>query len=240
METKTPEQTIEKQAVVDSSSTETFSTETPPIETAADSNTRENETEEASAKILDNHETAEARLEAGAVDQPEVDSSEEEAEAELDDPITQLQKQLEESQAETQKNLEGWQRAAADLANFKRRQSEQSTRLRADITSSIITDVLAALDDLDLAFQHLPEGLNEQEANWVEGFRLVQRKLFKVLETNKVQVVETEGQFDPNIHEAVTYEESDDHESNMIIAELRKGYKIGDRVLRPALVRVAQ
>lgn len=240
METKTPEQTIEEQEVVDSSSTETFSTETSSVETLADATTRADETKAASDKTLDNQETAEVRPEEGAVNQPEVESSEEEAEAEPDDPITQLQKQLEESQAETQKNLEGWQRAAADLANFKRRQSEQSTRLRADITSSIITDVLAALDDLDLAFQHLPEGLNEQEANWVEGFRLVQRKLFKVLETNKVQVVETEGQFDPNIHEAVTYEESDDHESNMIIAELRKGYKIGDHVLRPALVRVAQ
>ena len=156
------------------------------------------------------------------------------------DPMTALENQLEAAQAEAKKNMEGWQRAAADLANVKRRQEEQAGQLRFTLTSSIVTDVLAALDDLDLAFQHLPEGLDEKEQNWVEGFSLVQRKLHKVLDNNRVEVVDTTGEFDPNLHEAVTYEPSEEHESNAIIGELRKGYKIGNRILRPALVRVAK
>ena len=151
-----------------------------------------------------------------------------------------LAEALQTAQAEATKNLEGWQRTAADLANYKRRQEEQASRQRADLIARILQDILPALDDLDLAFQNLPDTLAEKESNWVEGFGLVQRKLTKVLDNNNIQVIATDGIFDPNLHEAVTYEESPEHESNTIIAELRKGYSLGERVLRPALVRVAQ
>ena len=157
-----------------------------------------------------------------------------------EDSISQLQAELETAQAEANKNLEGWQRAAADLANYKRRQEEQATRSRLDIKVGIIKDVLPVLDDLDLAFQNLPESLSDQETSWVEGFTLVQRKLFKMLDTHNVQPISTDGSFDPNLHEAITYEESPEHETNAIIAELRKGYITGELVIRPALVRVAQ
>lgn len=151
-----------------------------------------------------------------------------------------LEEQLSAAQAEAAKNLEGWQRAAADLANYKKRQAEQVQRLRVDITANIIREILPVLDDLDLAFQNVPDTLSEQEASWVEGFKLVQRKLLKILENNNIQPIDTDGEFDPNLHEAVTHESSPDHETNAIIAEVRKGYTIDNRVLRPALVRVAQ
>ena len=168
------------------------------------------------------------------------EETEAETTVEASPDLENLQNELEAAQTEATKNLEGWQRAAADLANYKRRQEEQAGRQRIDITARIIQDVLPALDDLDLAFQNLPESLNEQETSWVEGFKLVQRKLTKLLENNNIQTIITEGDFDPNLHEAVTYEESPDHNSNTIIAELRKGYCMGNRVIRPALVRVAQ
>jgi molecular chaperone GrpE len=154
--------------------------------------------------------------------------------------IEELQVQLAEAQAEAAKNLDSWQRTAADMANYKRRQEEQAQRNRDNIIVDIVREILPALDDLDLAFQNLPDSLNEQEANWVNGFKLVQRKLGRILETHRIQPISTEGEFDPNLHEAVTHEPSPDHEPNTIIAEVRKGYTIGDRVLRPALVRVAQ
>jgi molecular chaperone GrpE len=154
--------------------------------------------------------------------------------------LESLQVELEAAQAEAIKNLEGWQRAVADLANYKRRQEEQASRQRQDITANIIKDILPALDDLDLAFRNLPDSLAEQEAGWVEGFRLVQRKLLQTLEKNNIKAIDADGEFDPNLHEAVTYEDNPDHDSNTIIAELRRGYMIGERVLRPALVRVAQ
>jgi molecular chaperone GrpE len=75
---------------------------------------------------------------------------------------------------------------------------------------------------------------------WVEGFRLVQRKLDKILEDQNVMPIDTKGEFDPNFHEAVSHEDSDDHKEGQIIAEVRRGYQIGNRVVRPALVRVAK
>ncbi|MCB0193513.1 MAG: nucleotide exchange factor GrpE [Anaerolineae bacterium] len=154
--------------------------------------------------------------------------------------IEQLQADLAATQQESTKNLENWQRTAAELANYKRRQEEQMKLQRDRIKSEVLEGVISALDDLDLAFQNLPEELDGQLIGWVEGFRLVQRKLDKILDDQNVMPVDTSGQFDPNFHEAVSYEQNDDHETDHIIAELRKGYQIGNRVIRPALVRVAQ
>jgi molecular chaperone GrpE len=151
-----------------------------------------------------------------------------------------LEKQLELALEEAAKNLEGWQRAAAELANYKRRQEEQLKLQRDRIKGEVLAGVISALDDMDLAFQNVPEELNGQLVGWVEGFRLVQRKLNKVLEEQNVMPISTEGDFDPTVHEAVSYEESNDHKEGQIIGELRKGYQVGNRVLRPALVRVAK
>ena len=151
-----------------------------------------------------------------------------------------LEEQLEQAQQEAANNLEGWQRAVAELANFKRRQEEQQKLQRDRIKAEVIEGVLSALDDMELAFQNTPAELDGQLLGWVEGFRLVQRKLDKTLEDQNVMPINTEGEFDPNFHEAVSYEDSDEHEEGQIIAEVRKGYQIGNRVMRPALVRVAK
>ncbi|MFQ5576083.1 MAG: nucleotide exchange factor GrpE, partial [Anaerolineae bacterium] len=154
--------------------------------------------------------------------------------------IEELQAQLEAALAEAAKNLDGWQRATAELANYKKRQDEQAARRRDDITGRIIAELFPALDDLDLAFENVPQSASEQEASWIEGFKLVQRKLIKILTAHNVQPINAEGEFDPSLHEAVTHEDHPEYDSNTIIAELRKGYKLGNRVLRPSLVRVAQ
>jgi molecular chaperone GrpE len=151
-----------------------------------------------------------------------------------------LEEQLEQVRQEAARNLENWQRSVAELANFKRRQEEQSKLQRDRIKAETLEGVISALDDLDLAFQNLPEELNGQLLGWVEGFRLVQRKLDKIIDEQNVAVINTQGKFDPNFHEAVSVEESGDHSEGDIIAELRKGYQIGNRVIRPALVRVAK
>lgn len=151
-----------------------------------------------------------------------------------------LAAQLAEAQAEATRNLENWQRTAAEMANFKRRQEEQMKLQRDRIKSEVLEGVISALDDLDLAFQNLPEELDGQLVGWVEGFRLVQRKLDKILDDQNVMPIPTDGAFDPNFHEAVSYEDHNDHDTDQIIAELRKGYQIGSRVIRPALVRVAR
>ncbi|MBI1878104.1 MAG: nucleotide exchange factor GrpE [Chloroflexi bacterium] len=151
-----------------------------------------------------------------------------------------IEQQLELARQEAGQNLDGWQRAAAELANYKRRQEDQLKLQRDMIKADMLQGVISALDDMDLAFQNLPQQLDGQLVGWVEGFRLVQRKLDKILDDQRVSPISTTGAFDPNLHEAVSSEESPDHEEGQIIAELRKGYQIGSRVIRPALVRVAK
>jgi molecular chaperone GrpE len=151
-----------------------------------------------------------------------------------------LEQQLEVVRQEAAQNLDGWQRAAAEMANFKRRQEDQLKLQRDMIKADVLQGVISALDDMDLAFQNVPQQLDGQLIGWVEGFRLVQRKLDRVLDEQGVRMINTTGEFDPNLHEAVSYEESDEHAEGQIIAELRKGYQIGNRVIRPALVRVAK
>ena len=152
----------------------------------------------------------------------------------------ELQEQLELARQEAAENKDNWLRAVAELSNFRRRQEEQLKLQRDRIKGEVLQGVLSTLDDMDLAFQNVPEELNGQLVGWVEGFRLVQRKLDKILEEQSVVPISTEGEFDPNFHEAVSYEEREGHSEGEIIAEVRKGYRIGNRVLRPALVRVAK
>lgn len=151
-----------------------------------------------------------------------------------------LQEQLDRARQEAAANLDNWQRAAAELVNFKRRQEEQLKLQRDRIKAEVLENLIGALDDMELAFQNLPAELSGQLVGWVEGFRLVQRKLDKTLDDQQVTPINTQGKFDPNFHEAVSYEESNHHTEGDIIAEVRKGYQIGSRVIRPALVRVAK
>ena len=88
---------------------------------------------------------------------------------------------------------------------------------------------------------HIPDDLDEKDQNWVDGFALILRKLQSILASEGVIPIETSGAvFDPNRHEAVTYEIAEGYTENQIIAEVRKGYLLGERVLRPAMVRVAR
>ena len=160
--------------------------------------------------------------------------------AKTTEEVPSLEQQLEQARQEAAQNLDGWQRAAAELSNFKRRQEDQLKLQRDMIKADVLQGVISALDDMDLAFQNVPPQLDGQLVGWVEGFRLVQRKLDKILDEQGVSSIGTAGAFDPNLHEAVSHEDSSDHEEGQIIAELRKGYQIGNRVIRPALVRVAK
>ena len=95
------------------------------------------------------------------------------------------------------------------------------------------------MDDLDRALKNRPQ--NGEGAVWAEGIELIYRKFLATLESEGVKVIEADGQpFDPNLHEAISQEENPEHESGTVIDVLQKGYTLGDRVLRPARVRVAK
>jgi molecular chaperone GrpE len=201
------------------------------VQTTEEMNIEEPETE---AEIIEGEE--DSPTEEPLASEPEVVVESNEP-AEL---LPTLEDELELARQEAAQNKDSWQRAVAEFANYKRRQEEQRKLLRDRIKSEVLEGVISALDDMDLAFQNVPEELNGQLVGWVEGFRLVNRKLDKILEDQNVMPINTSGEFDPNIHEAVSYEESEAHNEGEIIAELRKGYQIGSRVIRPALVRVAK
>jgi len=163
----------------------------------------------------------------------------EEGEEEIDELAT-LQQQLEATQAQADEYLDDLRRERAAFQNYKKRQENERAELRKMAVASLLNQILPALDDLQRALEAVPEDQSEQP--WIAGILLIQRKLHTTLEAVGVVTVDAEpGQpFDPFIHEAVTYEEQEDRQEGEIIAVVQKGYKIGQRVLRPAMVRVAK
>jgi len=153
--------------------------------------------------------------------------------------IGKLQEELASTQAKANEYLDGWQRSRADFINYKKRIERDQAQSYQTIAGSILKRYLDVLDDLDRALKNRP--LDGEGAVWAGGIDLVQRKLITILEGEGVKVMQTQGQvFDPNMHEAISSEDNPEFQSGQIIEVLQNGYVIGDRVLRPALVRVAR
>jgi molecular chaperone GrpE len=156
---------------------------------------------------------------------------------ELLERISELERELAEVRERSDEHLRNWQRAAADFANFRRRTEDERGAVTQIATATLIGKLLAVLDDFDRALENVPADAHE---SWVDGVRLVERKLRTVLESEGVTPIDAVGTpFDPNVHEAVVHEETTEHPDNEVIAELQRGYRLHDRVLRPALVKVA-
>jgi molecular chaperone GrpE len=178
-------------------------------------------------KILDEFEIEE-----------EVDGEEGTAVAETAEPLT-LEEQLAAAQAEAARNLDGWQRTQAEFANARKRFEKQRTEANNNATADVIAKVLPVIDDFDRALGNVPEAITKD--GWFEGIQLVHRKLNTILEHFNVVPIEAVGQtFDPALHEALMQEPSDEYESGTVTRELQKGYKVGERVIRPSLVYVAE
>ena len=167
------------------------------------------------------------------------ESSNEEMDCACQEKMDALEAQLKEAQQKVQENLDGWQRSVAEFSNYKKRIERDRVQNKLEASSSIIKKVLPVLDDLDRSLANRPQ--EGEGAEWAKGIELVQRKMMTLLENeNVVQIDAEEAMFDPNFHEAIAMEPSEAHESGQIIEVLQKGYMIGERVLRPTLVRVAE
>ena len=153
--------------------------------------------------------------------------------------IEMLREQLAEMTARSEEYLDGWQRARADFANYKKRiEREQADTYRL-AAANVLKRFLEVLDDMDLALENMPQ--DNGAADFSNGVELIHQKLLAILEKEGVTRMELDGQqFDPNLREAISSEDSQDHESGDIIAVVKNGYMLGDRVLRPAMVRVAR
>ncbi len=150
-----------------------------------------------------------------------------------------LEEQLTAAKVESAVNLDGWQRARAELANARKRFDKERLEAYPNAVADIAGKLLPALDDFERAMQNIPAEIADNK--WFEGLRLVQRKLNATLEGFQVATIETVGHpFNPNWHEALMQEASEKYESGVIVRELQKGYRIGERIIRPALVVVAE
>ena len=158
---------------------------------------------------------------------------------ELHHQIDGLRADLEKTRAEACANLDGWQRERAEFSNYKKRIERENELLHQNITGSVIKKYLVILDDLDLALKSRPK--EGDGAAWAEGVELIARKLQSILDSEGIERInQNKVQFDPNLHEAISNEENPEFESGEIIEVVRQGYKLGDRILRPAMVRVAR
>jgi molecular chaperone GrpE len=147
--------------------------------------------------------------------------------------------QLAQAQAQAAEYLDNWRRTTAELSNARKRMQREQAEFQANASARVLTRLLPALDDMDRAFEALPADQANQE--WVIGFRMIQRKLQGILESEGATPIATEGQkFDPQLHHAISHEEQPGMTEGDIIGEVGRGYRIGERVLRPALVRVAK
>ncbi|MCA1554321.1 MAG: nucleotide exchange factor GrpE [Chloroflexi bacterium] len=146
--------------------------------------------------------------------------------------------ELDAARAEAAEYKDRWLRAQAEFQNFRKRQERESAEARAMASADMVKTLLPVLDDFDRAFRNVPEEYADD--SWINGFRLIERKFKQVLEQAGVKPIETVGKtFNPNFHESVASEERDEPHGT-ILEEYRKGYILNDKVLRPAMVKIAQ
>jgi molecular chaperone GrpE len=150
-----------------------------------------------------------------------------------------LQDELEKTRTKCNEYFDGWQHERADFLNYKKRIDRDAASVQQNAVASVVKKYLIILDDLERALKTRPA--SSEGATWADGFELINRKLITLLEQEGVRRMEAEKEnFDPRRHEAIMQEESPDHESGQIIEVIQQGYLLGDRVIRPALVRVAK
>jgi|SRR6185436_8433174 len=150
--------------------------------------------------------------------------------------VEALKKQLGEAQAQISEYKDSWLRSQAEFQNYKKRLDRDNEMMYASMKGDIIKKVLPALDDLERAMQNRPV-----DDAWANGIELIARKLQNLLAAEGLKKIEAVGlEFNPSFHEAISHEPSDDVPSGHVIAVAQNGYILGERVIRPALVRVAQ
>ncbi len=158
--------------------------------------------------------------------------------------LVELQQTLATVEREKQEHWERVLRATADMENLRKRTRRELDDARVEARGSVLREMLPVIDNLERAVQHAEQQghAEDPEANaLIEGVRLVLRQFEQALEKCNVFAVDAAGKpFDPNVHEAIGQQESAEHAPGVVVQQLQRGYKIGERLLRPALVIVAK
>lgn len=151
-----------------------------------------------------------------------------------------IQDELDAALAKADEYLDSLQRERASFANYKRRVDQENAALADRVVADQVKIFLPVVDDLERALNHPPS--DPDCANWIAGIDLIRKKLLKTLEAQNVTAIDLKpgDQFDPINQEAVTHEENDQFSDGEIIEILQTGYQLKDKIIRPALVRVAK
>ena len=165
----------------------------------------------------------------------------------LEEQVSALRQSLQEAREEAGQNLDSAQRAHAELANFRRRSDEERIAQGKYSNGRLIAKLLPVMEEFELAVSHAgAEAADSNNASaawdtWLEGVKLIQRKLMGLLESEGVTPIESVGAaFNPLEHEALGTEESADHPPGYVTQALRQGYRLYDRIIQPAQVIVAR
>jgi molecular chaperone GrpE len=162
--------------------------------------------------------------------------------ADAKDPVKELEDKLAAAEKEKKENWDRYLRSAADLENLRKRQKRELEDAKFDAKNKVLKEMLPVVDNLERAIEHAGGGGEGDQGlrPIVEGVQLVLRQFSTAFERLDVNAIDAMGQpFDPNLHEAISQQESD-HPAGTVIQVLQRGYKAGDRLLRPALVVVAK
>lgn len=152
------------------------------------------------------------------------------------DEIASLREQVDQERARAETNYASWQRATADFINFKRRTEQDREENARFANTALVLNILPAVDDLERALQHVDPAL--EDSVWIEGVRQILRKLKGALTAAGVTEITAAGEaFDPNLHEAIA---EDEGEEGRVVSEAQRGYRLGNRVIRPSMVVVGR
>lgn len=161
------------------------------------------------------------------------------SEEDLKKEIEDLKNKLKEFENLKNEYLAGWQRARADLLNYKKEELERVGNLIRYASEGILLNILPILDNFEIAEKNLPEELKNNEN--IKGFLLIKKQLIDFLKTQGIEEIDVLGKkFDPAFCEVVEEVETNEKETGTVVEEIQKGYKINGRVLRPAKVKVAK
>ncbi len=152
-------------------------------------------------------------------------------------PSEELQERVKEVARERDEYLDSLQRLKAEFDNYRKRTAREQESFASRASEALLNDLLPILDDLERA---LDAAERHEEAKLEEGVRLVHRSLLDALQKHGLELIETNGAFDPHVHEALLAQPAPDAEPGPVLEVLQKGYRLGDRVLRPARVVVAE
>lgn len=186
-------------------------------------------------KVVSNEKNENQDIEEVEVDVEETDETVEE-DNEKEPTMDDQMKALEE---EVSKWKNDYYKVFADMENVKRRMQNEHTNAMKFMMQSFVEQLLPVVDNFERSLA--VENVDEQVKNYVKGYDMIYQQLVTVLKENGVEAIEAVGkEFNPNLHQAVMVEKVDGMESNIVVEEMQKGYKLKDRVIRASLVKVSE